>query len=218
MTHGGYPALLDLVQRSCVIVGGGKVAARKVDGLLAAAARVTVISPALVDTLRPLVGASTLTWDDRAYAPGMLAPYAPFLVIAATDTPEVNRAVAGEARELGALVNVADGSAASDFSNMVTWQQPPLLVALSTGGASPALAQHLLQQIQDVVGPEYATLARWLDDLRPLIRQHVPAGQTRAQFWHEVVTSEALAHLRAGQIAEARAIVDQLAAGVLEGV
>ena len=91
-------------------------------------------------------------------------------MIAATDQPDVNRQVAEEAHTLGALVNVVDKSAPSDFQNMSTIHRPPITVAIHTGGTSPALAQHLRTVLDETLGEEYATLAGWLGELRPQIQ------------------------------------------------
>src|SRR5262245_45937158 len=135
--------MLNLEGRGCVVVGGGEVAARKVSGLLAAGAWVHVISPALRSELERLACEHAITVRRSAYAPGSLFDLHLVLVFAATDSPPLNQRIAEEARALGALVEIVDSGADSDFQNMATIQRGPITVGISTSGASPALASHL---------------------------------------------------------------------------
>lgn len=202
-----YPILLELRGRRVVVVGGGKVAARKVGDLLIAGADVTVISPTLCDELAEM--RDRLAWREAEYAPGMLTKIYPLLVFAATDSPEVNRQVAEEARTHGVLVNTTDDNSAGDFMNMATIRRAEITIALATGGASPALAAHLRERLENTIGDEYVTLARWLGELRPLVKAQIPAEQ-RAALWQAILASDVLAHLRDGDEAGARAMIDGL--------
>ncbi|HVU10622.1 MAG TPA: bifunctional precorrin-2 dehydrogenase/sirohydrochlorin ferrochelatase [Phototrophicaceae bacterium] len=203
-----YPILLKLNGQRVVVIGGGKVAARKVLDLIAAGAVITLISPALHGDLM-----SVAQWIDvrlTRYAPGMLADLRPFLVFAATDSREVNRQIADEARDLGVLVNVTDNGSASDFTSMAAIQRDLITIAISTGGASPALSAHLREQLEAVIGEEYTTLARWLGDLRPLVQEKVKLEARRRELWQAIIASPALDHLRSGDEVGARAIIDAL--------
>lgn len=194
-----YPIALDVAGRTCVVVGGGVVATRKVRGLLNAGAQVVIISPAITATLHELVSDHRVTWLDEGYQSGNLEHLRPFIVIAATNQSEVNRLVAGDARALGTLVNIADGSAASDFHNMTTSQHSPITIALYTSGTSPALAHHLLDVIDRSIGDEYATLAGWLGELRPQISQQIESQPQRKAFYEAVIHSDALILLQQGK-------------------
>lgn len=202
-----YPILLDLHGRRVVVVGGGNVAARKVGDLLAAGAQVTVISPMLNDTLAPLH--DQFDWQESTYTPGMLAVFQPLLVFATTDSPQVNQQVAAEAQALHMLVNTTDDSRTSDFTSMSTIERGDITVGLATGGASPALTAHLRQLLESVIGEEYIVFARWLGELRPLVKARV-AAERRAALWQAIIRSEALARLRDGDEVGARAIIDAL--------
>lgn len=210
----GYPVMLNVRGRRVVVVGGGGVAARKVADLLEAGAEITVISPAL----HPEISAIGDRIEIRLspYTPGMLAALLahekrPMLVFAATDSPEVNRQVADDARELGIPVGVADDSADGDFTSMAAFRRGSITLAVATDGTSPALAAHLREKLEAAVGMEYATLAAWLAELRPLVReQATPAA--RRDLWRAILASPALDRLRAGDEAGARAIIDGLVA------
>jgi precorrin-2 dehydrogenase/sirohydrochlorin ferrochelatase len=198
----GLAIMLNVAGRMCVIVGGGSVAARKITGLLEADARVTLISPEIVEPIKNLL--EHIHWEQRPYAPGVLESYRPTLVYAATDDPDVNRQIAQEAETLGVLVNVADGTYESSFSNMTTIRRPPLTIALHTGGTSPALAKHLGAVLEAAVGDEYAILAQWLGDLRYPAREQLDNQAQRQQLYEAVLTSDILALLRQQQIEPAR--------------
>jgi precorrin-2 dehydrogenase/sirohydrochlorin ferrochelatase len=157
-----YPInVIGLERRHSVVIGGGNVAARKVAGLLEAGARVTVISPALAPELETLAEAGRVVFIGRDYCTGDLA--GAFLAIAATDEPAVNQAVWQEAEQLGCLVNVVDDPAHSNFIVPAVVRRGDVSVAVSTGGASPALARHLRERLETLVGPEYGELADLLN-------------------------------------------------------
>ena len=128
-----YPVVLDLAGRACLVVGGGRVAERKVDGLLAAGARVTVVSPWLTDDLVALAQEGRLQWRPREYAPGDAAGFV--LVVVATAEASVSEQVAAECRERGIWINCADAPGHCDFILPSVFRRGALTVAVSTGGA-----------------------------------------------------------------------------------
>jgi precorrin-2 dehydrogenase/sirohydrochlorin ferrochelatase len=199
-----YPVMLNLEGRGCVVVGGGTVAARKVAGLLAAGAWVRVISPTLHPDLEQLAAENAITVRRTAYAPGSLFDLHLVLVFAATDSPALNQRIAEEARALGALVEIVDSGEASDFQNMATIQRGPIIVGISTSGASPALASHLRLRLEKTVGEEYAVLAKWLEEARPGVRNRIPVPADRAALWHRILDSSILDDLRRGDTISAR--------------
>jgi precorrin-2 dehydrogenase / sirohydrochlorin ferrochelatase len=205
-----YPIALRLDGRRCVVVGGGKVAARKVPDLLAAGALVTVISPALVPSLLAASEQKRVDWQTAPYAPGMLTALRPLLVFAATDSPAVNQEIAAEAHAIGALVDTVDDADAGDFRSMAAVRRGSITIAVSTGGASPALSAHLRRQLEATIGQEYAILAAWMAELRPVIQAHLPSESARKQLWETIIASPILETLRKGNEATARQILQQL--------
>src|SRR6476646_4098570 len=134
-----YPIVLtNLHEARCIVVGGGPVAERKVEALLESAARVTVISPRLTSQLEALVADGQVEHIERAFECGDLADTT--LVIAATDNPDVNAAVARAAHSARILVNVVDNPTAGTFNTVAAVRQGDLLLGISTGGTSPAVA------------------------------------------------------------------------------
>jgi len=206
-----YPVMLNLEGRTCVIVGGGAVAARKVDRLLSAGAKVTVISPELHPALVALAEDRKITVRQEPYASGVLTEFHPLLVFAATDDPAVNQQVTAEARSLGALVNGVDEySSNRDFMSMASVQRGEITVSVSLGGASPALVAHLQHEIDKVIGEEYTTLSAWMAKARPIVQEGIKTQPERAALWRRVIESSILDTLRQGDTASAQQQFDQI--------
>ena len=198
-----YPvSLIGLAQRQVVVVGGGAVAARKVATLLEADARVTVISPDLTSELEALVEAGRIAALNRPSREGDLA--AAFLVIAATDDAEVNRAVWREADRRGCLINVVDDLAHSNFIVPAVVRRGELTLAVSTGGDSPALARRLREQLEAEIGPEYGELVALLGELRPDLLARFAPGRARLAAALRLVDSDLLDVIRAEGVEAAR--------------
>ncbi|MCX6030912.1 MAG: bifunctional precorrin-2 dehydrogenase/sirohydrochlorin ferrochelatase [Chloroflexi bacterium] len=198
-----YPiCLIGLTSRPAVVIGGGSVAGRKVVALLAADASVTVISPELTPELAALAAAGRIASMGRAYRDGDLA--GAWLVIAATDDPQVNAAVWAEAERRGCLVNVVDDSTHSNFIVPAVVRRGEVTVAVSTGGASPALARRLKEQFEALIGPEYGNLADLLAELRPELIARFSPGQPRLAAALRLVDSDLLAVIRRDGVEAAR--------------
>lgn len=174
-----YPICLVNLENHCaVLIGGGKVAARKAMALLDAGAALTVISPDFVEDFHRLAHNNrALRLLKRPYQEGDLE--GAFLVVAATDLPEINHAVWDEARRRGCLVNVVDDPPYCNFIVPAVLQRGEIKIAVSTGGASPALARRLKERLEQLIGPEYADLADLLAELRPELIARFPAGEPR---------------------------------------
>lgn len=190
-----YPiCLIRLEQRLSIVIGGGQVAARKVRGLLDADAHVKVIAPNLIPSLRALAAADAIDVCEREYRSGDLA--GAFLVIAATDDPAVNQQVWEEARQRGCLINVVDDPAHSNFIVPARVQRGEVNIAITTGGASPALARRLREQLERTIGPEYADLAEILAQTRSiLLARHAP-GEPRLAAALRLIDSDLLNVIR----------------------
>lgn len=176
-----YMACLDLEGRSCLVVGGGPVSLEKTCGLLECGASVTVVSPALVTELREL----PIEWLPRAYERSDLDGR--FLVVAATSDTDVNRRVFADAEARGLLCNVADVPELCSLILPAVYRRDPIAIAVSTGGASPALAQRIRSDIATTVGAEHAELARTLRALRPWAKERFPTYEERREYFQRLV-------------------------------
>lgn len=175
-----YPIALRLEGRRCVVIGGGKVAARKVETLLASGAEILVISPKADTSIVDARNAQRLRLENRPFREGDLDRA--FLAIAATGSPQVNREVAREARDRGVLVNIVDDPDNSDFHVPAQVQRGDLLLTVSTSGASPALAKRIRQELEKQFGPEYKSYLSLLRTLRNILQQNVPEQAERQRL------------------------------------
>jgi siroheme synthase-like protein len=191
-----YPVNLVVDGRACLVVGGGAVAARKVRGLRDAGGDVLVVATEVGDEVRAL----GVPFEERPYRAGEAGAY--WLVVTATDDPEVNRVVKADGDASGIWVNAADDPASCSFILPAVVRQGPVTVAIATGGRSPALAARLRAHVADELGPEWALLAEWLSDARERLRA---AGRsTEAADWRQVVDWEMLETLREGRLDRAK--------------
>lgn len=176
-----YPLALDIARRLCVVVGGGKVAERKVRGLLAAAGRVRLVSPAVTPGLAALADDRAIEWRCKPYSRPDLD--GALLVFAATDRPEVQQAVHRDAQAAGLLVNVADAPEWCDFQVPATVRRGDLSISAATNGKSPAVAAMVRRRLDRLFGEEYG----WLTAFAALLREQLLAEerdpeQTRVLF------------------------------------
>jgi len=195
-----YPMMLDLTGRPCLVVGGAAVAERKVEGLLAAGARVTVVSPWLSDGLLASASEGRLHWTPRRYRPGDVAGFS--LVIVATDDPVINLDVAREARERGVWVNCADDPAHCDFTLPSVLRRGSLTVSVSTGGASSALARLVREELEGLLAPDYADLVTIVAEVRRALRARDAAPAWDA--WRDALGPDVRELVASGRTDEAR--------------
>ncbi len=203
-----YPVYIEMRGQPCVVIGGGKIAEGKVDGLLAAQANVTVISPELTLHLHDLVNQKQITYLSRAYQPGDLS--GAFMVICATDQAEINHQVWEEATANHQLVNVVDDTPRCNFIAPSILRKGDLTIAISTSGRAPALAVRLKERLQREIGPEYERFLELAGELREPLARHVPDFETRKALWYELVDSEILDVLADGDEARAREIISRV--------
>jgi precorrin-2 dehydrogenase / sirohydrochlorin ferrochelatase len=203
-----YPVYIELREQPCVVIGGGKIAEGKVEGLVAAQADVTVISPDLTPHLQDLVEDQQITYLARTYQPGDLR--GAFLVICATDQPEVNHQVWQEATANRQLVNVVDDTPRCNFIAPSILRKGDLTIAISTSGRAPALAVRLKERFQRELGPEYERFLELAGELREPLARHVPDFETRKALWYELVDSEILDVLARGDEDAAREIISRV--------
>ncbi len=205
-----YIACLKLTGRRCVVVGGGDVGLEKVEGLLACDAAVTLIAPDAIEPLRELSREGSIDWQQREYAgPDDLEGV--FIVIAATNHTDVNVRVFEDAERRAMLVNVVDVPPLCNFILPAIVRTGPLAIAISTAGASPALAKRIKREIAAQFGEPYARLAIILNDARGWAKQTLPTYQDRKVFFESIVNGDPdpVELLRAG---DEQAVRDLIAA------
>ena len=196
----GYPVNLVVDGRRCVVVGAGRIAARKITPLLDAGAQVHVVAPEVGDDVRRLTRDGRITIDERAFVPADLD--GAWLATTATGVPEVDRSVfeAGEARRV--WVNSADDPGNCSFTLMSVVRRGDLVVSVGTGGRSPALAAWLRRRLTDELGPEYETLLDLLAEARESMR--ATGRSTEDADWQRALDSGMLDLIRAGRTGDAK--------------
>lgn len=205
-----YPVCLDLNGRLCVIVGGGKVAQRKAKTLASYGADVVVIAPEVTEELLGLETDGLATVEQRGYVRGDLQ--GAFLAVCATDSEEVNRAVFAEAQDRGCLVNVVDVPELCNFIVPSIVRRGGLQIAISTGGAAPTVAKRLRKRFQEEFGEEWAEYVSLLGEVRVLVLEGVPGGETaRKPIFERIADSDLLERLRAGERPSAEDVFGEFA-------
>jgi siroheme synthase-like protein len=179
-----YMACLDLEGRRTLVVGGGRIALDKLEGLVACGALVTVVAPEALEPVRELAA----EWREKEYETSDLEGH--LIVIAATNIRTLNEQVSADAAARRMLCNVVDHPDLGSFIAPAVHRNGPLAVAISTGGASPALAQRMRDEIAERYDDRYVELARKLRELRPWAKEHLATYDERKEFFQRLVEEE----------------------------
>ncbi|WP_379130805.1 bifunctional precorrin-2 dehydrogenase/sirohydrochlorin ferrochelatase [Paenibacillus sp. sgz500958] len=194
------PIMLDCSGQRCLVVGGGNVAQRKIDGLLEAGAEVVVISPALNQTLAELAASKRVNWHCREFAPGDTR--GAFLIYAASNHSEVNREVAAEALTLGIPVNVASHAEEGSFITPGVVRRGRLTVAVSASGAGPGAVMAIRDLLDETLGEEYAPYLDFLHRMRTEIKKRESSPEIRSRLLGSLTSLNVLKEIREGTFIE----------------
>ncbi len=205
-----YIACLKLRNRKCLVVGGGELGLEKAEGLLACSGTVHVISPEVLPAVARLAEEGSLTWERREYG-GKEDLEGVFMVIACTDDTDTNIRIYDDAEERAMLVNIVDVPPLCNFILPAIVRTGPLAIAISTAGASPALAKRMKAEISELFGEEYAQMAIMLNDARGWAKGTLPTYQDRKAFFEEIVNGDPdpISLLREGKHRDVLALIEQ---------
>jgi precorrin-2 dehydrogenase / sirohydrochlorin ferrochelatase len=207
---GYYPFFLEMNRRRCVVIGGGTVAERRIEGLLGAGASVAVISPKINEGLGNLRAEKRIRHIERAYETGDLTGYD--LVFVATDEPEVNARVCRDARARGVWINSADDPAHCDFILPAVIRRGDLTVAVSTGGASPAATRAIREELDQYFTGDYAGFVRIAEEVRNELRGR--SLTVSADGWNRALKGDFRRLLQQGRPEQAKTLLlERLGAG-----
>ena len=203
-----YVACIDLTGKRALVVGAGPVAFEKIEGLLACDAQIRVVAPDVAGEVEGLERDGLIELRRRRYEPGDLDGC--FLAVAATSDTELNTRVHHDAEAASMLVNVVDVPALCNFILPAIVRTPPITIAVSTAGASPALAKRIKREAAAAFGPGYALLAAILNEERAWAKDALPTYEARRDFFEDVVngTPDPIALLEKGDEAAVRAAVE----------
>lgn len=203
-----YPVMMSLVARRVIVIGGGRVALRKVRSLLESGALVTVVSPELHDELHELATGGSIEWISDAFDESHLDRHPDVaLVFGTTDRREVNVRIHSAAVARKLPCNIADVPDLCTFIVPAVITQGDLIIAVSTGGSSPALARRIREDLEKQYGPEYAAMTKMMGDLRKLVLGMGGSSDENRRIFKEIVESDLLAALRENDRARAREIL-----------
>ncbi len=199
-----YPIMLNIRGKKCLVVGGGRVALRKIQALLEHGAAIEVTSPSLCPELDQLAKDGVIRTQRRAYKAEDLD--GALIAIAATDDTKTNETIAKDARRRGVLVNVVDNLTSSDFIFPSCFKRGDIVIAVTTSGKSPALAHKIRTELEQSFTPEYAQLALIADEVRAELKQQGIAANSDA--WQQVLNSNSLIELlKQGKTQEAKKVM-----------
>jgi precorrin-2 dehydrogenase/sirohydrochlorin ferrochelatase len=200
-----YPVMMDLNDRHCVTVGGGEVAARKVEMLINCGANVTVVAPELGKSLQELVAAQKVKQIKALYKKDHINGAC--LVIASTDDTTVNRAVYDDATAAGIPVNVVDVPELCSFIVPAVVERGDLILAVSTSGKSPAMAKRIRKELQKQFGDEYATMLALMGEARRLLMEREPDLDKRMKILSDIANSDLMDRIKAGEQVQAEELL-----------
>lgn len=203
-----YPIMMNLEGKQIIVVGGGRVALRKINGLRESGACITVISPKLENELKKLAENGNISWIEEEFDESLLdlCPEA-VLVFGTTDQREVNLRIQTASTKRKIPCNIADVPDLCTFIGPAVITQGDLIISVSTGGSSPALARRIREDLEKVFGPEYAVMTRLMGGLRKQILSTGSSSDENRKLFLEIVDSEMLDALRQNDKEKAFAIL-----------
>jgi uroporphyrin-III C-methyltransferase/precorrin-2 dehydrogenase/sirohydrochlorin ferrochelatase len=202
------PIFLKLAGKRCLVIGGGEVAARKVETLLRAGGDVTVLSPELGGTLAPWVDEGRIAHIRKAFEPADVADF--HLAVSATDRRDVNEAVSRAAGQRGIPVNVVDCPELCSFIFPAIVDRSPVVIAVSTGGASPVLARLVRARLESALPAAYGKLAELAEKFRQRVKEAVREPSRRRRFWERALQGTVADLVFAGREPEAERCLDAM--------
>ncbi|MFI3188292.1 uroporphyrinogen-III C-methyltransferase [Crenothrix sp. D3] len=202
-----FPIFVKLKDQDCLVVGGGEIAARKIDCLARAGAKITVIAKEISTNVAEMAVSHSLTLQQKAFLPEDLRGFR--LVVSATNDDETNRLVATTAEQQKILVNVVDNPALCSFIFPAIVDRSPLIIAVSSSGAAPVLARLLRAKIETLIPPSYGRLAQLAAKFRSPVQQHFKTFQQRRIFWEHVFQSNIAELVFAGKDEQAKQQLQQ---------
>ncbi len=202
-----YPVYIDLTNKKCLVIGGGKVAERKIDNLLEYGCLIRVVSPQVEKNIQIWADQNLIQLYRREFQEQDIADS--FMVFVATDNNRINEKVSKMCRERGIMVNAVDDPPHCDFYIPSIVRRNSLVLAISTGGKSPAFARRLRSELEEIITPEYGEFVDILGEQRELIKDRIKDIEIRKKIFEELVYSDIIDLLKAGEKERAKEKVER---------
>ena len=203
-----YPVNLDILNRKCLVVGGGGVGTRKVITLLDCGAIVTVVSPDISEKLLKLAGNGSITWEKRSYLTSDLDGI--FLVIGATNNEELNRQISADAEKINLLCNIADRPDVCNFILPSIVNRGDLVIAISTSGKSPAFAKTLRKELEKQFGVEYAEFLRLMGAIRKKLLSEKHEPEAHKHLFEQFIKSNLVGMIKSNKKEEINSLLFEI--------
>lgn len=194
-----YPVNLNVENKKCVVIGGGKIAFDKILGLIEAGANVEVIAPAVCEEIEKLFAQNKINLIREEYSAEKISDGV--ILIAATNNFELNRKILAEGREKNFLVNIVD-DIASDFTVPSRIRRGDFLLSISTGGKSPGFSKFVRQMLEKDFGENFAEGLKIISKYRLEVKKILPTFEMRTEFWRKTLTEEVWEMLKSGKLQE----------------
>ncbi len=206
-----FPIFYNLKGQDCLVIGAGEIAARKIELLMRAGAKITVIAEKIGSAVMRLQETHALKINETVFTPGDLRQYK--LIVSATDDETTNKLVAETANGQGVPVNVVDNPSLSSFIFPAIVDRSPIVIAISSGGSAPVLARLLRAKIETVIPPAYGKLAALAEKFRDKVKQHIKIAPQRRIFWEHVFQGNIAEQVLIGNEHQAGVLLDQTLTG-----
>jgi len=203
-----YPVNLDIRNRNCLVVGGGDVGTRKVMTLLDCGAMVIVVSPAVTEKIEELSNKGLIKLEKRGFKPTDLDQM--FLVIGATDNPELNRQIHAGAERLGMLCNIADRPEVCNFILPAIVNRGDLIIAISTSGKSPAFAKKMRKDLEKKFGTEYAEFLTLMGGIRTKLLSEDHEPEAHKHLFENLIKRDVVNLIKQGDIAAINSLLFEI--------
>jgi len=200
-----YPVTLDLIDKECLVIGGGAVAERKVFSLLVCKAVISVVSPIVTLKLQELIDSNSITHKKKYYSQDDIQGKT--LVICATDNQTINHQVAQDCRKMGIWVNVVDQPGLCSFHVPAVMRRGKLSISVSTAGASPFLAAKIRRKLEQDFGPEYEVLLQVMEDVRRKVTHEVLDQRQRHQIYSRLLNTNILQLITQGKTEQIKELI-----------
>ncbi len=204
-----FPLFIKLDAKPCLVVGGGRVAFRKIGWLLKSKAAITIVAPSVCSEVGLLCGSGRVQWVEGSYTASAPEIQSYYLVIAATNDEQLNRDIADKAAAAGVHCNVASAADCGDVILPSIIDRSPVTIALHSGGKSPTITRYLKRQLEAFIPRHVSRLVAWAEKWRSAVKSGIDSSTRRQRFWDRLLSGVAAEHVMSDRSAAGDGILEQ---------